>query len=149
MADVNWNRIKNEYINGDISIKKLAEKYNINVNTLEKRKSKEKWGESKRNQYRKITEKVLKKTEEKIAEQESDYIIDISRINFKLAKKIEAMVDKDDDAEFNSRDIKYLTDALKNVRDIQADMPIDDTKTDSEDELSAEELRKLAERNPI
>lgn len=47
MADINWNQIKQEYINsnGAVLLKDLANKYGIKDSTVRSRKNREKWDE--------------------------------------------------------------------------------------------------------
>ena len=67
MADVNWESIKVEYITTDISLRKLAKKYDIPQSNINRRCSNEKWVEQ-REQYK---SKVTAKTVEKSANRES------------------------------------------------------------------------------
>ncbi|TPR12622.1 terminase small subunit [Apilactobacillus timberlakei] len=41
-----WDKIKNEYQNTDISMRKLATKYNVNYSTLRVKKNKEQWNKN-------------------------------------------------------------------------------------------------------
>jgi len=59
MPDLDWNALKVEYISGNLSLKALAEKHGMSLNTLEGRSRKEKWG-AERQKYRgKVTAKAL------------------------------------------------------------------------------------------
>lgn len=69
---VDWLKIKTEYINGDISYRKLAEKYEIPFPTLRDRAVGEGWSDQ-RNNHRNT---VVKKTEQKIAEKTSEALSD-------------------------------------------------------------------------
>lgn len=86
---INWLKIRNEYINGNISYRKLAEKYSVSFNTLQYRAKKEKWFEERKRQHDKITTKSRQKTAEKIAEKEANRIARIENAADKLLKKIE------------------------------------------------------------
>ena len=44
----NWGKIRNEYVNGYISYKKLADKHGIPYQTLRDRATKEKWFEKRK-----------------------------------------------------------------------------------------------------
>jgi hypothetical protein len=85
----NWNKIRNEYINGNISYQKLAEKHEVNYNTLQDKARKEKWFAKKKAQQEKITEKTLQKSAEKLAEAEANRLLKISNAADKLLEKIE------------------------------------------------------------
>ena len=132
MAD--WKKIKTEYITTDTSYRKLAHKYGINVTTIAKIGSDEKWLEQ-RKQYAIETQT---KTIEKISQQEANRAARIHTVADKLLNKIEKMVDAGD---FNSRDIRALTAAVKDLKEIQS------VKSDldrQEQEARIDNLRKNA-----
>ena len=64
----NWLKIKNEYINGDISYRKLAEKHSVPFPTLRDRATSEGWKEQ-RDKHR---NKVVTRTEQKSVEKTSE-----------------------------------------------------------------------------
>lgn len=86
---IDWLKIKNEYINGNISYRKLAEKYSVPFSTLNYWAKKEKWVEQRKAQQDKINTKLIQKTAEKIAEKESDRLTRISTAADRLLDKIE------------------------------------------------------------
>ncbi|MEE3334245.1 MAG: helix-turn-helix domain-containing protein [Ruminococcus sp.] len=59
---IDWLKLKNEYINGNISYRKLAEKYDVSFNTLKDRAKKEKWFDERKKQHNEITTKSQQKT---------------------------------------------------------------------------------------
>ena len=59
---VDWNSIRAEYIGGNISQKKLADKYGISYPTLRDRAAREKWKDGIDAQREKIVERTLQKT---------------------------------------------------------------------------------------
>lgn len=73
---VDWLAIKTEYINGGISYRKLAEKYEVSFNTLQDRAKRENWKEERDGQHDKITTKSRQKTVEKISDALSDAAVD-------------------------------------------------------------------------
>lgn len=85
----NWIKIRNEYINGNISYRKLAEKHDVSFQTLRDRAVKEKWFEKRKEQRNKIQLKTEQKTAEKLAEQEADRLLRISKAADRLLEKIE------------------------------------------------------------
>lgn len=85
----NWNKIRNEYINGNISYQKLAEKHNIPYQTLRDRAIKEKWFNKRKEQREKISIKTDEKSAEKLAEAEANRLLKISNAADKLLEKIE------------------------------------------------------------
>lgn len=68
MADINWEKIKSEYITTDISLTKLANKHGVPRSSLARRSTKEKWVEQ-RERYK---SKVITKTVEKSANREAN-----------------------------------------------------------------------------
>lgn len=96
MADVNWLAIKNEYINTNISYRKLAEKYGVSFNTLKDKAVKENWKSLRDAQHNKITTTTQQKTAEKIASKEADRIARIVSLADRLADKLEQAIDQAD-----------------------------------------------------
>lgn len=111
MAD--WTKIRNEYINGNISQRKLAEKHGISYHTLRSRAEKEQWSDKREEQQRKITEKTAQKTAELLAEREAERLLRISNAADKLLEKIEAATEQLDQFVITNRvkqkEIKYAT----------------------------------------
>ena len=91
-----WIKIRNDYINGHISYRKLAEKHEISFNTLKDRAVAEKWFEKKKEQHNKIEIKTQQKTAEKIAEQTSDLAVDINNAASELLKKLAIAIEQTD-----------------------------------------------------
>lgn len=96
MVTLNWTKIRNEYINGNISYRKLAEKHNISFNTLKDRAVAEKWFEKRKEQHNKIATKTEQKTVEKIAEKNSDLDCEIYNAKVKLLGKIYEAIEQTD-----------------------------------------------------
>lgn len=69
---VDWLKIKNDYINGGGSYRKLAEKYGVKFAALRSRAEKEKWPALKEEQQHKIDTKTAQKTQDKISDALSD-----------------------------------------------------------------------------
>ena len=87
--NTNWTKIRNEYINGYISQRKLAEKHGIPYQTLRDRALKEKWNDKRKAQREIIGKKTEQKTAEKIAERESDLAARINSAAEELLEKIQ------------------------------------------------------------
>lgn len=96
MVTLNWDKIRNEYINGYISYRKLAEKHDIPYQTLRDRASKEKWFDKRKEQREKIGAKTAQKTAEKIAEQESDLAANIYSAANELLEKLKIAIAQTD-----------------------------------------------------
>ena len=95
----------------------MAEKHKVTFAALRNRAEKESWSELKTGQQHKISTKLAQKTAEKIADAESDYMVNIARLNHKIAEKIDKLLSGADEPE--PRAVKALTSALKDINDIQ------------------------------
>lgn len=69
---VDWLAIRNDYINGGGSYRKLAEKYGIPFSVLKDKAVKEKWAEAKADNTNKVRTKTEQKAQEKISDALSD-----------------------------------------------------------------------------
>lgn len=85
----NWTKIRNEYINGNISYAKLAEKHKVSLQTIKDKGTKEKWVAQKKEQQTKIKQKTDQKTAEILAQKEADRLLRISTAADRLLEKIE------------------------------------------------------------
>jgi len=85
---INWIKIKNEYLNTNISQRKLADKYKISFNTLKDRANREKWADLRKVQHNKIALKTQQITEEIIIQEEVDRITSILSTADALQEKI-------------------------------------------------------------
>ena len=59
LADVDWGKIKAEYISTEISCKKLAEKYGLSPNVVSKKATKDGWQNARRKCGEKAAEKIV------------------------------------------------------------------------------------------
>lgn len=78
----NWKKIKAEYLRGGTSYGKLAQKYGIPKSTIADKAKREGWGEI----QQEISDETRTKTVQKIAEQESDLLAELSEMQAKAAK---------------------------------------------------------------
>jgi len=97
-SNVNWLKIKNEYINGNISYRKLAEKYKVSLPTIAKRAKQEDWQSLRDGQYNKNCTKTIQKTAEKIVDLEVDRMLRINTLADDLAGRIEQAIGELDKA---------------------------------------------------
>lgn len=88
LANIDWVKIKNEYINTNISYRKLSERYNVSKNQIANRAKKEKWSELRSKQRDKIGTKLGQKTAEKIVEAETDRIAGLIKLADEAQKQI-------------------------------------------------------------
>lgn len=90
---VNWLKIRNDYINGGGSYRKLAEKYGITLGALRVQAERENWPDLKKEQQHKTSTKIAQKTQDKISDAISDEAAAKARIRAKLIKMAEAWID--------------------------------------------------------
>lgn len=110
---IDWSAIKTEYITTDTSYRKLAKKYGVNHTNIAKKASAEDWVE----QRKQFASKQQAKTLEKISQQEANRAAKIHSVADKLLNKIEAMADSG--RPMNSKDIRALTAAIRDLKEIQ------------------------------
>lgn len=141
---MDWNKIRNEYINGNISYRKLADKHDISLSTLTKRAMQEKWNEKRTEQRKKIEAKVQQKTAEKIAEKESDLAANIYSAANELLRKLNIAIEQTD-LFIERTKIKAPTkvkDKQGNVRD--AFMEKEEISLNQKDGINLESVRQIA-----
>lgn len=96
MSQIDWIKIKNEYINTPTSYRKLAEKYGVNKDTIGKRAKAENWTKTKDIHTDKKQTAVIQKTAAIQVAKEVDRITRIaSAADMLLAKVEEATVQLD------------------------------------------------------
>ena len=89
---VDWLAIRNDYINGGGSYRKLAEKYGITLATLRVQAEREKWPDLKKDQQHKTSTKAALKAQEKISDALSDEAAAKARIRLKMIEMAENWV---------------------------------------------------------
>lgn len=130
-----WKKIKAEYIAGGTSYRKLAEKYNVSFSTLRKVAAKEKWTDLRNKASTKADTKLV----DTVSDLEADRATSIIYVADKLLDKISSMID----TVKNTQDIKHISSALKDIKDIKG------FKTDAdrrEQEARISKLQKDAEK---
>lgn len=116
---VDWLTIRNDYINGGGSYRKLAEKYKVSFNTLRDRAIKEEWKKAKDKQQDKIATKTEQKTAEKISDNQSEIAAIKSRIELDIFRQLEARLSAQ---ELDGPDFRRLVQSYVDMRDsAQAD----------------------------
>ena len=144
---LNWTKLKNEYINGNISYAKLAKKHKVSLQSIKDRGTKEKWVALKKEQQTKIQQKINQKTAEKIAEKESDLAANINSAAEELLQKIRLATQ-----ELDMCLVKEKRKYTRQVKDpetgkvIYVDVEEERTKVDSKAEkrINKAELKQLA-----
>ncbi|MFO7948115.1 MAG: hypothetical protein R6V19_15020 [Armatimonadota bacterium] len=91
-----WEAVEREYVTGDVTYAKLAEKHGVVASTVRSRGAKGNWG-AKRDAYRdKVNTKSIQKSQEKISEQISEIILDTAQINEDAVKRLHREILDDD-----------------------------------------------------
>ena len=137
MAD--WQAIKTEYITTNTSYRKLAQKHGLNYNSVADKGKEEGWVEL-RNQFQ-------VKTQSEIVDAIRDQAVDrekrILNVADKLLDKIEAIVDAVDAVDMPAKSIRYLTAAVKDLKEIQG---VKSRLDEQEQEARIANLRKKADK---
>lgn len=103
VSKINWIKIKNDYINGRGSYRKLADKYSISATSIGKRARLEGWAEQREKQLHKSYTKVAQKTADRIAEREADRVARLLGTTDKLQDALERAADELDRQMVKSR----------------------------------------------
>lgn len=105
---VDWLAIRNDYINGGGSYRKLAEKYGVSASGLMQKAAKEKWKEEREANVSKTEAKTKQKTQEKISDALSDEAAAKSRIRAKLIRMAENWIDSQKDDVGDTSDYRRI-----------------------------------------
>ena len=114
---MDWSKIKREYINGGISYRNLAKKYDVPLSTLKAVAGKERWVELRTQTKTKPDTKMV----EVISDKEADRAKRLLSVTDKLLDRIEGLVEEFTAGEvlLDKTTLKQLTGALKDIKDIQ------------------------------
>lgn len=135
---MDWNKLKAEYIAGGTSYRKLAEKYGIDRNAVQRVAKREKWCDLKSQAKAKSETKMVDSVAKDIAKKS----VKINDVADKLLDKIAELLDV---SEFvDSQVIKQCTSALKDIKDIKGIKSDIDLR---EQEARIDKLRKDADIN--
>ena len=135
---MDWNKLKAEYIAGGTSYRKLAEKYGIDRNAVQRVAKREKWCDLKSQAKAKSETKMV----DAIAKGISKKSVKIDDVADKLLDKIVDLLDTLTFAD--SQTIKQCTSALKDIKDIKGIKSKLDIR---EQEARIDKLRKDADSN--
>ena len=137
---MDWNKLKAEYIAGGTSYRKLAEKYGIERNALQRVATKEGWANLKSQAKAKAETKMVNSVANDIAKNS----IKINDVADKLLDKIVHLLDELEIAD--SQTIKQCTSALKDIKEIKGVKSEIDLK---EQNARIDKLRKDIEADKI
>lgn len=88
-----WLTIRNDYINGGGSYRKLSEKYGVSLRTIAKHAKDEDWQQQKADNLNSVAIAVQQKTTEKIAEAESEIASIRSRLRLRIMQQLETRLE--------------------------------------------------------
>lgn len=90
--NIDWLKIRNEYITTEISQRDISKKYNISWNTLSKRANREEWAKKRKEYYNNSANRSQQILTEKNAEKAVNRIESILKIADTISPKIEKAV---------------------------------------------------------
>lgn len=134
---VDWLKIKNDYINGGGSYRKLAEKYGVPFGSLRSRAEKENWTELKKEQLHKISIKTAQQTADAIVKKEVKRAERMMGIHDQLLAKLEQAVSELNMAQVTNKR-KTKTIEYKNNR--RPDKPTKEIITENEEILAVSSI---------
>lgn len=139
MAD--WQKIKTEYItNPDTSYRELSQKYGVHYTNIAKRAKKEDWQQQRKQQANATQTKMIQAVERRKVDRAAK-LMDVSDL---LLKKIEALVEGLEIEDASPKDLRSLSAAIKDIKEIQMIRSDADIR---EQEARIEKLRREAYRD--
>lgn len=136
-----WEQIKNTYIVGDMGVRPLSAQFGISYDSLQKRATREKWADLRRQHRKKVAAKISDERAKSEAEQFCSVLAAAKTLSEKLCEVAQA-VDTADLAVKDIRSLRSLTAAMKDLADIQG--------IKSEADAREQEARiKQMERTPM
>ena len=113
-----WKKIKAEYIAGGTSYRKLAEKYDVSLTTLQRYAKKEKWLDLRQQAESKAATKIVEIESDKQAERMRRLLT----VSDKLLQAVEDAVEQFQAGELllEKGALKSLSGAIKDIKDIQS-----------------------------
>lgn len=130
---VDWLAIRNDYINGGGSYRKLAEKYGVSTKSITAHSKAENWPGLKAEQENKTSTKVLQETADVIVKNEVERIERLMSISDKMIGKIEKAVEELDLAQVTN---KTKTKVIEYKNSKRPDKPTKETIEEKEEILA-------------
>lgn len=112
---VDWVKVKTEYITTEIGYRKLADKYGVSFRTLSQKAKDEEWVAERR----KHRENIVKKAVRKVEDHESTKMARFATVSDKLLNRIERIIEESETGQISAKDIRSLTAAVKDLKEIQ------------------------------
>ena len=120
-----WEAIRKEYMDSDISLRALARKHGLSHSTLQNHAGRERWAKC------------------RAAGGQEDPRLRMEQVAAKLLRRMERTIDAEE--EMDSKDIKAMTGALKEIKEIQRQEP----RATGEDKDEVLEVRFLGEAEEL
>ncbi len=133
---VEWQKIKAEYISGNTSYRKLADKHGVSFNTLKDRAVAEQWYKLRQHNHNKTTKKIIDAVSEKSAKIDDKYF----RLVDKLLDKAEETIDDVD--KWHPTLLKEMATTMKYLKECKGIKSEADIR---EQEARIDKLRREAE----
>ena len=134
---VDWLAIRNDYINGGGSYRKLAEKYGVPLRTIAMRGKDENWPEARAEQRNKIATELQQKTAEVIVQKEVKRAQRMMGIHDQLLDKLEQAVSELNMAQVTN---KKKTKVIEYRNGKRPDKPTKETITENEEILAVSSI---------
>lgn len=112
-AEIDWELLKQEYVQGGTSYRKLADKYDVSFSILKVVARQEKWAELRERAKDESNTKLIKL----IANDNAKRMVKINNVADMLLDKIVDTLEALDVVD--SQSIKHFTSALKDIKDIK------------------------------
>lgn len=100
---IDWLKIKNDYINGLGSYRKLAEQYGVSIDTIKRKAAAEKWKDARTKHTQNVHQKVQEETAALIVQGELKRVERLLSISDKLIDKIERAVQELDQVQVTNK----------------------------------------------
>lgn len=134
---VDWLAIRNDYINGGGSYRKLAEKYGVSTKSITMHSKAENWTRLKTEQENKTSTKVLQETADVIVQTEVKRVTRLLSIADKMIDKIERAVEELDQAQVTN---KSKTKVIEYKNGKRPDKPTKETIEEKEEILAVSSI---------
>ncbi len=115
---MDWNDLKAEYVSTNISQRKLAQKYGVSPTQIAKHSKRDGWVKLREQRERKTEAEMIKKA----VANDINRMDRIMSVSDKLLERVEQYIDNMS-SELFGRDLKNLTGAIKDLKDIQNIQP--------------------------
>lgn len=115
---MNWSELRAEYVTTDITQRQLAQKYGVSPTQIARHSIKEGWVALREQRVSKVQAELF----DKAVEDDVNRMQRILTVSDKLLERVEQYIETMP-AELFGRDLKSLTGAIKDLKDIQAIQP--------------------------